>query len=296
MARTSFYEQISRNKWNSILLILIIFAFFVFLGWAISKAFEPGYFFIIMAMSIFISMIYILATYYNCDKIAVWSVGAKPADARYRHQQNIMEGLAIAAGIPAPKLYIMKNEQINAFASGRDPKHAVICLTTGSIEKLKENELEGVIAHEMSHIKNFDVRFMTLVAVMVGAITIFSEMFLRSMWYGGGGRDREGKGNALLFLIAILLAIIAPLVVKIVELSISRKREYLADASAVQLTRYPPGLINALTKIEKMNKPVKVASAMKPLFFAETWPEKVKSVFATHPPISARVRALKEMA
>jgi heat shock protein HtpX len=170
-------------------------------------------------------------------------------------------------------------------------------LTTAACEKLKDAELEGVIAHEMSHIKNFDVRFMTLIAVMVGAIAIFSEMFLRSLWYGGGSRDSDnGKGNAIFFLIAILLAIIAPLVVKIVQLSISRKREYLADSSSVQFTRYPVGLISALKKIDSVNKPVKVTSAMQPLFFAETWPEKKESAFSTHPPISARIRALQEMA
>ena len=295
MAKTSFYDAISGNKRNSVLLIILTFAFFVFLGWTISKAFMPGYFFAIMAFSIVFSLIYILSTYYNCDKIALWSVSAKPADSHYKHQQNMVEGLALAAGIPTPKLFIMQNEQINAFASGRDPKHAVICLTTGAVENLNDKELEGVIAHEMSHIKNFDVRFMTLVAVMVGAIAIFSEMFLRSLWYGGHRDSDSGKGNAIFFLIAILLAIIAPLVVKIVQLSISRKREYLADASSVQLTRYPPGLISALKKIVLKNKPIKVSSAMKPLFFAETLPEKTQSMFSTHPPVSARIRALQEM-
>jgi len=296
MAKESFYDAISSNKRNSVFLILLIFAVFFGLAWAISMAFQPGYFFVIMSLSIFISIIYILGTYYNCDKIALWSVSAKPADARFKHQQNMVEGLAIAAGIPAPRLFIMQNEQINAFASGRDPKHAVICLTTAACEKLKDTELEGVIAHEMAHIKNFDVRFMTLVAVMVGAIAIFSEMFLRSLWYGGGSRDSDnGKGNAIFFLIAILLAIIAPLIVKIVQLSISRKREYLADSSSVQFTRYPVGLISALKKINAVNKPVKVTSAMQPLFFAETWPEKTQSMFSTHPPISARIRALKEI-
>jgi heat shock protein HtpX len=187
----------------------------------------------------------------------------------------------------------MQNPQINAFASGRDAKHAVICVTTGALEKLNKQELEGVLAHELTHIKNFDIRFVTLVAVLVGMISIVSEIFLRSLRYGSSREDRKG-GNAVLLLIGIALAIIAPIVVKLVQLAISRKREFMADAGSVEITRYPRGLIEALRKL-KNEKPIRVNEAVAPLFFSDPLKKRIVNLFNTHPPLDMRIKVLEAM-
>jgi heat shock protein HtpX len=189
-----------------------------------------------------------------------------------------------------PKLYVMENEQINAFASGRDPEHSVICVTTGCLKRLNKQELEGVIGHELSHIANYDIRFMTLTAVMVGMIAIVSEMFLRSLWFRS---NDDNKGNAIFLVIGILLAILAPIAVQLVQLAISRKREFAADASSVKFTRYPPGLIHALQKI-KGDQPMKISKAVAPLFMSDPL-RKASSMLATHPPIEERISVLKKM-
>jgi len=290
--RISFYDQIARNKRKSIFLMIAIFLVFVLLGYVISMALSEGYFFIIMAVSIVFSLAYILISYYNSDKIALASVNARQADRqRYRQLYNLVEGLTLASGMPMPKIYIMENSQINAFASGRDPKHAVICVTTGALEKLNKQELEGVLAHELSHIANYDTRFITLVAVMVGMISIISELFLRSLWFRS---DKERKGNAVFILLGVLLAILAPIVVQLVQLAISRKREFSADATAVKFTRYPPGLINALKKI-KGDSPMRVNKAVAPLFMSDPFRRKISGLFSTHPPIDERIKVLSRM-
>ena len=245
-----------------------------------------------MIMAIIFSISYILVSYYNSDKIAIASVGAKIA-SRQEHKQyyDLVEGLTLASGMPMPKLYIMNSPQINAFASGRDPKNAVICVTEGTLEKLEKKELEGVLAHELGHVASYDMRYMTLVAVMVGLIAIISELFLRSLWFKGGGRN--DRSNAIFMLIGIVLAILAPIVVYLVQMSISRKREFSADASAVKFTRYPPGLIGALKKIKTEHAPSekKVSKAIAPLFFANPF----KNLARTHPPLEKRIEILEKM-
>jgi len=291
--RISFYDQIARNKRKSVFLMILVFIVFVALGYVISMAFTPGDFFFIMIISIIFSISYLLISYYNCDKIAVASAGARPADRnQFRQLYNSVEGLTLASGMPMPKIYIMNNEQINAFASGRGPRHAVVCVTTGALQKLNKQELEGVLAHELSHISNYDIRFMTLVAVMVGMIAIISEFFLRSMWFRGN--DRESKGNAIFILIGIVMAILAPIAVQLVQLAISRKREFSADATAVQFTRYPTGLMNALKKI-KNDKPMKVSKAIAPLFMSDPTRKKFQNLFSTHPSIDMRIKILEQM-
>jgi len=288
--RVDFRDQISRNKRNSVFLMIVIFLVIVGLGYVISLAFEPGYFFIIMIFAIVFSLSYLLVSYYNSDKIALASVKAKKA-SRAEHKQffDLVEGLTIAGGLPMPKLYVMPSEQINAFASGRNPEHAVICITEGALKKLDKRELEGVLAHELSHIENYDMRYMTLVAVMVGMIAIISQIFLRSLWFRGG---RNEKGNQIFILIGVVMAILAPIVVMFVQLAISRKREYSADASAVKFTRYPGGLIKALEKIKQENQPEKkVSKAVAPLFFANPF----KDLGSTHPSIDKRIGILKRM-
>jgi len=288
--RIDFRDQISKNKRNSFFLMVIIFMVFVLFGYVISMAFEPGFFFMIMIISIIFSIGYLLVSYYNSDKIAVASVGAKKANRTdYKQYYSLVEGLTIASGMPMPKLYVMPSQQINAFASGRDPQHAVVCVTKGALEKLDKKELEGVLAHELGHVASYDMRYMTLVAVMVGMIAIVSQIFLRSLWFRGGNNRDKG----IFILIGIVMAILAPIVVYFVQMSISRKREFVADASAVKFTRYPSGLINALKKISKdiVEPEKKVSRAVAPLFFSNPF----KGLSSTHPPIEKRISALERM-
>ncbi|MDP2672618.1 MAG: M48 family metallopeptidase [Nanoarchaeota archaeon] len=292
MERIDFRDQISGNKTKSFFLILIVIIFIVALGYVISMAFDPLYFSFIMIIATIFSIFYILIGYYNSHKIAIASVGAKPA-SREKHKMffDLVEGLTLASGLPMPKLYVMPSNQINAFASGRDPKHAVICVTEGALNKLDRRELEGVLAHELGHVGNYDIRFITLVAVLVGMVAIISQIFLRSLFFSGNGSG--DKKNAIFIIIGIALAILAPIAVYLVQMSISRKREYSADATAVKFTRYPDGLIKALEKIKNEHAPPekKISKAVAPLFFANPF----KNLASTHPPIEKRIEVLKRM-
>lgn len=296
MAKTqehvSFYEQISRNKRKSVLLIIVVILVLIALIYFIGLAIGADIFFILI-IAIMISISYILIGYYNSDRIALASVSAMPASReQYRQYYNSVEGLTLASGLPMPKLYIMRNEQINAFATGRDPSHAVICVTTGALEKLNKQELEGVLAHELSHVANYDIRFMTLTAVLVGMIAIISEIFLRSLWFKNS--DRDNKAGAIFVLIGIIFAILAPILVQLVQLSISRKREYAADASGVKFTRYPPGLIGALKKINN-NKPMKSSKVVSSLFISDPLKKNLDTLMSTHPSIDSRIKILEQM-
>ncbi len=290
--RVDFRDQIVRNKRKSLFLISFIFILLIALGYVIALIYE-GYFFIIMIIAIIFSLTYTLGTYYKSAEIAVASVKAKEASrAKFPDFYRLVEGLTVASGLPMPKLYVMESKQINAFASGRDPEHSVICVTTGALEKLNRRELEAVLAHELGHIGNYDIRYMTLVTVMVGMIAIVSEIFLRSLWF----KSDNDKGKGVLIVIGIVLAILAPIVVYFVQMSISRKREYTSDASAVKFTRYPDALISALEKIEGdykkgVNSKKNANKAVAPLFFASPF----KELASTHPPIEKRIAALKRM-
>lgn len=290
--RVDFRDAISRNKRKSFFLMLIIFLVIILLGYVISMAFSPVYFTFIMIVAIIFSIIYILVGFYNSHKIAIASVKAKKASrSEYKQYYDLVEGLTIASGLPMPELYVMPSQQINAFASGRNPQNAVVCVTKGALEKLDRRELEGVLAHELGHIGNYDMRYMTLVAVMVGMIAIISQIFLRSLWFRNSSKDN--KAQIVFILIGIVLAILAPIVVYFVQLSISRKHEYSADATAVKFTRYPAGLIGALKKIKTDYSPEekKVSKAVAPLFFANPF----KNMSSTHPPIDDRIKKLERM-
>jgi len=289
--KINFRDQIASNKRKSYLLMFIIFLTFIALAYVITLATAPGYFFIIMIFGIIFSLSYLLITYYNSDKISIASTGAKKArQSDYPDYHRLVEGLTIAAGLPKPELFIMHTPNINAFASGRDPNHAVICVTDGALEKLERRELEAVLSHELGHVANYDIKFMTLVTVMVGLIAITSEIFLRSLWFGGGrGKDKE---QVIFMIIGIVLAILAPIAVYLIQMSISRKREFSADATAVKFTRNPDPLIRALEKIGKENQPEKkLSKAVAPMFFANPF----KNMGSTHPPIEKRIEALKRM-
>jgi heat shock protein HtpX len=291
--RIDFRDQISSNKMRSFFLMLIIFIVIIALGYVISMAVGPGYFSIIMIIASLFSIFYVWFSYYNSHKIAIMSVGAKEASrTQYKDYYNLVEGLTLASGLPMPKLYIMPSKNINAFASGRNPQNAVICVTEGALEKLERRELEGVLAHELGHVASYDIRYMTLVAVAVGMISIISQIFLRSLWFGGSSGGDKDKGNAIFMVLAIVLAIVAPLVVYLVQMSISRKREYSADASAVKFTRYPTGLIGALKKIKNENTDEKkVSKAVAPLFISSPF----KNWGSTHPPLEKRIEVLQKM-
>jgi heat shock protein HtpX len=232
-----------------------------------------------------------MISFYNSDKIAIASVNAKKASRQeYKQYYDLVEGLTLASGIPMPRLYVMDSPQINAFASGRNPQNAVVCVTKGALQKLDKKELEGVLAHELGHIASYDIRFITLTTVLVGMVAIISQIFLRSLWFRGRSSN---KNSGIFIIIGIIMAILAPIAVQLVQLSISRKREFSADATAVKFTRYPKGLMNALKKIKQDNTPVdkKINKAVAPLFIANPF----KNLSRTHPPIEKRIKTLERM-
>ena len=254
-----------------------------------------------MIFAIIFSLIYVLFGYYNSHKIALASVKAKPASrTEHRDMYHAAENMSIASGLPMPKLYVMESQEINAFASGRDPKHAVICFTTGALKRLDKHELEGVMAHEMAHIANYDIRFMTLTAVLIGMVSILAQLFLRSLWFANVGNNRDGRAQIILIILGIVFAILAPIAAQMVSFAISRKREYVADATGAKFTRYPQGLANALTKIKnehvsEVEKKHRVSKAMAPLFISDPFKRKVRGLFSTHPDINDRIKKLERM-
>jgi heat shock protein HtpX len=292
--RATFYEEISRNKRNSLILAILV----SFVLFAISYVFLLFFGYSLFIIVLIIEVVYIYVTYTKGDQIVLKSVNAQPADdVKNRFLVDTVEGLAIAAGVPKPKIYIMESPEINAFATGKDPKHASVCVTTGALENLKRDELEGVIAHEMSHVQNYDVRFATIVAVMVGLVAIISHVIIRSFRYGNF--RAKGKGGAailVLFVIALILAIFAPLISRLVQAAVSRKRELLADSNGVKLTRYPDGLASALEKIMKKNQgKMNVSESVSHLFISDPNKSPLDRLFATHPPLEERIKILRAM-
>lgn len=296
MEKISFYDQIAKNKRNSVFLIIVVSAILIGLFYVIGIIYNPQLVFLFLFIGSAITLIHVYVSYRVGDKIILKTTNAKPADERKdRYIIDTAEGLAIAAGIPAPKVYIVESNEINAFAVGKDPKHASIALTTGAIEKLDREELEGVIGHEISHICNYDIRFATLVAVLVGLIGIISYMILRS-WRFQGSRNERNNAAWILIVVGLVLAIFAPIVSRIVQAAVSRKREYLADASSAKLTRYPDGLADALEKIKKYNEgKMQVSESISHLFFTDPNRSSLDELLATHPPIEKRIKVLREM-
>ena len=298
--RISFEDQIQRNKLKSIALIVCIFFMFAILGYVISLVWAFDFFLIMIFATIF-SIIYVIIGFYSSDKIALAAVNAKPASTtEHRAMYHAAESMSIASGLPMPKLYVMESSEINAFASGRDPKNAVICFTTGALSKLDKHEIEGIMAHEMAHIANYDIRFMTLTAILIGMISILSQVFLRSLWFGGMNRERDGRAQIVLIVLGITFAILAPIAAHLVSFAISRKREYVADATGAKFTRYPQGLANALRRIKEEHvseseRKHRVAKAMAPLFISDPFKRKVKGLFSTHPPLDDRISKLERM-
>ncbi len=293
--KKNFFDHIRINRIKSILLIFLIVGILILVGYVIALVYNPAYTTLFVSIAILIAVVQALFAFYKGDKFVLKMMGAKPAK-KPEHVRliNLVEGLAIAAGIPKPKIYVIKNPDINAFATGRNPKKASVAVTTGALEKLNKSELEGVLAHELGHIKNLDIRYGTFIVVLVGIVSIISGIFLRSFLFGGG---RKNQGGAILIIIGILLAVIAPIAAKLVQLSISRKREFMADAYSAKLTRHPEGLANALDKISKHNKgKLKADDSTASLFITGIKKRKrISRLFSTHPPVQERIKALKEM-
>jgi heat shock protein HtpX len=298
------YEQIARNKWKSFFLILFFLSWVFLLAWLFGELTGFGTQALILAAVIAVASTF--ASYYYSDKIVLAISRAKPVEKEdYPYLYNVVEGLAIAAGLPKPRCYIIDDTAPNAFASGRNPKNSVVVVTKGLLQKLNRVELEGVIAHEMSHIKNYDVLVQTLAVVMVGVVALLSDWILRSFFWGGGRRrertSRGKGGNAAVILVVagLVLAALSPLIAQLIRFAISRKREFLADANGAFLTRYPPGLASALKKIAADTEPLEAANkATAHLYIVNPLKNlkgTVNNMFSTHPPVEARIAALEKM-
>lgn len=300
----NIYSAISSNKLKTWLIMILFVVFITTIVYVFSKAlgYSPlG----ITGFALIIAGLMSLGSYYYSDKLVLASVHAQPIEEKDNPTlYNTVENLAIGAGLPKPRVYIINDPAPNAFATGRDPKHAVVAVTRGLLEKLNKIELEGVIAHELSHVKNYDTRLMAIVAILVGFIAIFADFFMRSLWFRGFNRDNDrGGGNlqTIFLAVGIILAILSPIVATLIQLALSRKREFLADASGVLLTRYPEGLASALEKISSDKNPLRGANnATAQLFIVNPFKGKdakawFSSLFNTHPPLTERIRILRSM-
>lgn len=287
-----FEDQIRWNKRKSyallVLVPVILLALIVTTGLVFMPRLDP---FVLLSVGIAFSLVYVLFSYYRSDEMILRVVDATEADPdRYRELYDLVEGLTLAAGTEMPTIYVQESPDINAFATGRKPADGKICVTTGALEKLEREELEGVLAHELAHIQNYDVLFMTLVVALIGVISILSEMFLRGLWFSD-----SDDAPPWLVVAGIVLAILAPIAARLAQLAISRKREYLADATGAQYTRYPDGLANALSKIQASNQGMKVNKAVSSLYFAPPLKKKGRALLSTHPPLEERISRLRAM-
>lgn len=305
MTNVTFRDRIAANKRNSVLLIAGFLAFVAVFGYVIGYAWigDPVGALFGLVLAFVVGTISGLATYYGGDRMVLAASRAR----EITHEDapvlfNVVEEMTIAGGLPMPKIYIIEDSAPNAFATGRDPEHASVAVTSGLLEKLDRDELQGVIAHEMAHVGNLDIRYAMLVGILVGTTVLISDFFLRGLWFGGGrGSRREGDGQAQLIMIAvaIVLAILAPFFARLIQLSISRQREYLADATAIQFTRNPKGLADALQKISGDSEVLEVANrATAHLYIVnpiKKFEERAKGLFSTHPPVEERIQILRSL-
>jgi len=308
---TSFRSQISANKRESFFLVLVVLWILIVLGAAIGYLVTRDIYGIIgaTAIALLVGGAMSVGSYFGGDALVLAASQARQVDDRSQPQlMNVVRELTLAAGIPMPKVYIIPDSAPNAFATGRDPQHASIAVTSGLLEKLDREELQGVIGHELSHVRNYDIRFTLLVGVLVGSIALLADMFLRFTFWGGMGGGRRSSSSsgsdsssgiqAIVFVIAIVLAILAPIAARLVQLAVSRQREYLADASSVELTRNPQGLEDALMKIAADQEPLEVANRATAHLYVVNPMKKLSGgsgLFSTHPPILDRVNRLRSM-
>jgi heat shock protein HtpX len=294
----NIYGAISSNKWKTWITMLLFVVFITTIVYVMSKALGMSAIGTAGIALVFAGLMSI-GSYYYSDKLVLATSGAKPATKKdFPKYYRTVENLAIGAGLPMPKIYVINDPSPNAFATGRDPKHAVVAATTGLLDIMNDVELEGVIAHELSHIKNYDIRLAGVVAVLVGFVAILSDLFIRATFF----RDSEdNKGSAIFLIIALVLAILSPIAASIIQLAVSRKREYLADASGALLTRYPEGLASALEKLKHDHTPPRSASnATAHLYIENPFDnKKVKNMFTglfnSHPPLDDRIKVLRSM-
>jgi heat shock protein HtpX len=300
------WEVIRKNQQKSLLLLILMGLTLVLLGYVIGMAFDPvdgGFFGIILALLLYFILLGV--AFSQGRSIMLRMHNARKANPEeYQQLVNIVEEMRLSAGMPAmPEVYVIDDPSPNAFAAGMNPNKSVVAVTTGLLRMMNRDELQGVVAHEISHIMNRDIRYMTLATIMVGTVAILSQIFLRSMMFGGvrrsGGGGNKGKGNAILIIVAILFSILAPIAIRLLYLAVSRKREYLADASAARLTRFPEGLASALEKIAGSTADMKVADkSMAPMYIANPLKPKgqrIRNLSSTHPPLEHRIRILRGM-
>ncbi|MBK5224918.1 MAG: M48 family metalloprotease [Acidimicrobiia bacterium] len=298
------YELIARNRRMSWLLLAASFVFLIIVAAAVSFYLQAGVVGVVIGVVIAGGMTF--AAYWKSDAVALAATRAQPASIEeFGELHNLVEGLSIAAGIPKPRVYVVHDPAPNAFATGRDPEHAAIAVTTGLMQVMSRTELEGVLAHELSHVRNYDIRVTTIAVATAGAIAIICDLFFRMMWFGGGrrSRDNSGGGNPLALIGIIVVVVLAPVAATLIKAAVSRKREALADATAVELTRYPTGLRQALEKLAGDRSVVRHASHAT----AHLWIEspldrepgrqnaKLNSMFDTHPPLAERINALRKL-
>ncbi|MCX6801446.1 MAG: M48 family metallopeptidase [Candidatus Diapherotrites archaeon] len=300
-----FYEQVSKNKRMTYVLFFMFFVLIGTLAYLMSfvlNIYSGGGFAFFFTIFGVLTILFAIISYYASDRIVTAISGAKEAPIEdYKKLHNIVEELAIASGIPKPRIFTINDSAINAFATGRDPAHAVVCVTTGCLTRLNRDQLQGVIAHELSHIKNYDIRTMTLATVLVGIAVLISDFMIRFIFYSRPSGDSDSKGSGIFFIIiivvAVILAILTPIIAQMIQFAISRKREFVADASAVEMTRNPEGLASALETISKDTEPLEAANKAtahlyiaNPLKGQKLW---MKSLFSTHPDINLRIKILR---
>lgn len=294
----NIYEQVDANKQKSNLIVFLFISFITTASFLLAYAF--GYDFGVVGLALIISGVISFGSFYYSDKIILSLSNAKPANKEEHFVfYTVTENLSHAAGLPMPKLYVIEDTALNAFATGRDPKHAVVCATTGILEKLDRTELEGVIAHELSHIQNYDIRLMAIVTILVGVITLMADILLRAN-IRSGRKDNDNQFQVILFIVGIILALLSPIIANLIKLAISRRREFLADASGAKLTRYPEGLARALEKISADTEALEAANkATAHLYISNPLKNRHDSIgwfagmFNTHPPVEERIAALR---
>lgn len=293
----TLYTEADKNIRKTWFLMFTFLIVVIALGWSFSYLFNNP---LILYGAVAVSFIMNIGGYWYSDKLALATSGAHPIGEEHRELDRIVENLAITAGIPKPKVYIISDPAPNAFATGRDPAHGAVAVTTGLINMMDRAELEGVIGHELSHIKNRDTLVMTVVVVLLGFVTLVSDFFIRAQFYGGGNGDRDNRVAAIMAIVGIALAILAPFIAQLIQLAISRKREFLADASGALMTRYPEGLASALKKIGEYPNAMRRANhATAHLFIGNPFGARamrgINKLFMTHPPVEERINALLGM-
>lgn len=289
-----------KNKRKTGFIVAFFIAFITLLTYFVCYVF--GYSYVAVPIAFGVAAFASIGSYYNSDKIVLSLNGARPA-TREQNQRMVenLEGLCIAAGVPMPKLYIIEDSAPNAFATGRNPEHSVICVTTGLLEKLNDYELEGVLAHELSHIKNYDILLQTIVSVLVGFVSVLADFFTRISFRRSSRDNDNNSSNAIIMIIGLIFIILSPIAASLIQLALSRNREYLADSSAVELTRNPQGLIDALRKISGDSEPLESANRSTASLYicnpfkGEEAKKFLNKLFSTHPPIDERIEALKHI-